>query len=300
MMGGKRYTNDRYKPVSDVSCLTINDKIETFTSFADPLPNAVTDACVTTDKLGKFIYLIGGSNSDDLSQYSGRMAMMFDVENSTWSELPPFLTKRIGSGCFYLNDILYVTGGFAISTFGNTECLDLSNTSGQWNDCQPELPHKGLLSQYTVIDQTAWLTGGIDASLLYLKTMHYWKKGMLEWARKRDMDDGHADHGVTNDGRFIYVIGGAMAWASVEVYDTKTDRWQHLQLLPYSMLSISAFYLPWGQIVVTGRDGFTFPPLKMNKINVYNITSNTWATHRIAPQHTDASVVAIPSQKSMP
>eukprot|EP01084_Bolivina_argentea_P244370 409384_1 len=80
--------------------ITASNKVIEQIGSQYPKPDATNDECFTTDKINRYIYVIGGSNGN--SQV--RAFQIFDTLTNKWSQGPSLNQARAGGGCMCYKD----------------------------------------------------------------------------------------------------------------------------------------------------------------------------------------------------
>ena len=278
VLGG--YNEDETE-LSTVQLIYFDNGTITGVDKAPDLPYQMADASVVTDENGQVFAV---ANRDlDLS-YSDRgliWGLASDFKHKRWNKMPKPMIKRVAPITFKLSNVLYLTGGP-----GYMECIDLKDINSGWKNCGPSFPQSISEASSCVMDDWAWFSGGLDGFYSHTSAVYRWKPDD-GWERMTNMSKERISHGMTSDGKRIYVIGGLGIWTNVDVFDPADNRWYVLSELSVPLFHIGAVYLPWGQIIVPGGrglepgDSFSDPYVARNVIYLYDILEDSWSSSSV-------------------
>jgi hypothetical protein len=103
--------------------LAFNAKSQSFWQDLTPLPVAVTNNAVTAAKVGNKPYVYSFAGMDSTKTWSGihLNAWRLDVENETWSALPPIpdaVGGKIAAAASTVKNKIYIIGGYHVASNG--------------------------------------------------------------------------------------------------------------------------------------------------------------------------------------
>lgn len=201
----------------------------------------------------------------------------FDISANTWIKLANMpevrgnLTIAEASGKIYA-----IGGGGGAVTKTNYEyspetdtwqTLDSMPTARQHIDCG-------------VVDNKIYVIGGITSFTNITKKNEVYDTETNTWSEKTPISSLRNNPAIVTKDSLIYVIGGAGSeksiWttiATVECYNTKTDKWTTKSDLPNPLFAPGAVVVENKIIVLGGQDQ---SGKSLSSVLIYDIESDTW------------------------
>jgi len=199
---------------------------------------------------GDEIFVIGGQTGSFAGGYiSTGVVEVYNTATGTWTEKTAMPTARGWGSCSFINDTIFVFGGYSSLNKGNHKevekyCLDTDTWSSD-----PDMPNYRYNHVNAVVNNSIYLIGGwilgnyVEEYDLETKT----------WYTKASMPTSRGGSGCdTLDGK-IYVIGGRGGDSDeFEVYDPATDIWDTLPPLPTPREGLVAAFVDGEFFTITG------------------------------------------------
>ncbi|GBM18735.1 Beta-scruin [Araneus ventricosus] len=203
--------------------------------------------------------------------------------NQEWNVAPYFLEILSQSSCCDLNGCILLLGGlnpFKPDDFVlSSSIFEFHESSQTWryygSMLEPRCYHAACF-----VDSFLYVTGGYsalrrrDGEMLAIPSTDRLDIRTTLWKRCSDMKIARASHAIVALEKRLYVFGGRNSFgsiiASVEMYDTETDLWIEITLLPRPSMGLSATCVS-NQVWILGgiaedeeksfiSDVFTFTP----------------------------------------
>ncbi len=206
----------------------------------------------------------------------------YDIPSDTWIKLANMPEAKGNLAVAEASGEIYaIGGGFTKTNFKYTpetdtwQTLDSMPTARQHIDC-------------AVVDNKIYVIGGITSFTNITKKNEMYDPETNSWSEKAPIPTLRNNPAIVTKDSLIYVIGGAGSersiWetmATVECYNTKTDKWTTKADMPFVLFKPGAVVVD-NKIVVLG--GQTQRGKSLSSVLIYDIESDTWESTTPLPQ----------------
>lgn len=189
-----------------------------------------------------------------------RTAEAFDPSESTWREIQPMFTARIGAAGIKYRDFIWVAGGMTKSKkelfSKNVECYDPVKNS--WLKIDPLNSPRCFATLYVVSD-CLYVIGGASTtenSTDSIDSIDIWDPHLCVWKEEAKMSIARHGHCTASIGAQLLIIGGVTTvfmktLSSVECYCCEQGKWiKGVSPLPYAISGHSTVTLPPANLLV--------------------------------------------------
>ena len=145
----------------------------------------------------------------------------------------------------------------------------------------PRLPSSQVNASVAVIDNTIFLVGGDNYFHAVNDLKCYTLGGKQLWERRSSFHQARKGAALAVLSKHIYVIGGfrgspSACLQSVECYDSESNSWSVVGALQFPRGYAGAAASKDHIFVVGGADNDSLHSRKLNSVEMYNPSSNTW------------------------
>uniref|UniRef100_A0A131YK73 Kelch repeat containing protein n=1 Tax=Rhipicephalus appendiculatus TaxID=34631 RepID=A0A131YK73_RHIAP len=188
------------------------------------------------------IVLLGGINLSALGEVlTGCLVLRYNLEENEWRRCNMMPLPRYGHRCVFLNNEIYVIGGFdnRDATYGlrmsTSFCFRYHTQTGEWNVVAP-LRHARGYHNVAVLNNAIYAVGGVDANDLLLSSVERYDREEDTWVvLEKGLYCGRMGMGVAAFQGCLWVVGGIVqiaglqtcSTAYVEIYNPATDQWTY-------------------------------------------------------------------------
>ncbi|XP_014606713.1 PREDICTED: uncharacterized protein LOC106788191 [Polistes canadensis] len=203
------------------------------------------------------MFAIGGQDKNGIAL---RTAEAFDPSESTWREIQPMFTARIGAAGIKYRDFIWVAGGMTKSKkelfSKNVECYDPVKNS--WLKIDPLNSPRCFATLYVVSD-CLYVIGGASTtenSTDSIDSIDIWDPHLCVWKEEAKMSIARHGHCTASIGAQLLIIGGVTTvfmktLSSVECYCCEQGKWiKGVSPLPYAISGHSTVTLPPANLLV--------------------------------------------------
>ncbi|XP_049521145.1 titin isoform X4 [Dermacentor silvarum] len=185
------------------------------------------------------IVLLGGINLSALGEVlTGCLVLRYNLEENEWRRCNMMPLPRYGHRCVFLNNEIYVIGGFdnRDATYGlrmsTSFCFRYHTQTGEWNVVAP-LRHARGYHNVAVLNNAIYAVGGVDANDLLLSSVERYDREEDTWVvLEKGLYCGRMGMGVAAFQGCLWVVGGIVqiaglqtcSTAYVEIYNPATDQ----------------------------------------------------------------------------
>ncbi|KAH6935993.1 hypothetical protein HPB50_012201 [Hyalomma asiaticum] len=185
------------------------------------------------------IVLLGGINLSALGEVlTGCLVLRYNLEENEWRRCNMMPLPRYGHRCVFLNNEIYVIGGFdnRDATYGlrmsTSFCFRYHSQTGEWNVVAP-LRHARGYHNVAVLNNAIYAVGGVDANDLLLSSVERYDREEDAWVvLEKGLYCGRMGMGVAAFQGCLWVVGGIVqiaglqtcSTAYVEIYNPSTDQ----------------------------------------------------------------------------
>lgn len=202
------------------------------------------------------------------------------VDGGEWATRAALLEANSELAFAELNGRIYLLGGYPANrqTTRSVQVYDIA--SNRW-EFGPPLPQPNNHGMAAGVNGRVYLIGGqrdADAPT-YVDTVYELNPAAGAWVEKARMPTARsAGVAVVHDGK-IYVAGGRPPRGSdFAVYDTRSDSWQVLPVLPTQRNHFTGAAINGRIHFVGGRQGEGLSPLMTTAHEVFDPQSGSWTT----------------------
>ncbi|MDA1088130.1 MAG: hypothetical protein O2901_14095 [Verrucomicrobia bacterium] len=197
---------------------------------------------------------------------------VYDPVADRWRVGPPMRAARAGCHAAALNRELYMIGG-SLPGAGFLDRVEIySPEQDAWRDAPP-LPDKREDMGVVSIEDKLYVIGGVRHALR--ADVFIFDRREQLWTHGAPMPAPRRSFAVAAEGARVWCIGGVGQQGyldSVEVYDTRTDRWTTGPRLPHAGAWMGAAVLD-GRLYVAGGADYDDEKKRYNwRGNVYALT----------------------------
>ena len=250
-----------------------NIKNDTWKTVA-PLPQPLhhTAASNFNDK----IYVIGGSSSPIDNWIPSNKLFIYDPIEDKWIEGKPMPTARGAINANFVNEILYVIGGY-----GSSQIVDVNEAydplSNEWIS-KSSMPTPRHHAASAVVDDQLFVIGGRTVGLYPIVNTNITERyDPIEdkWMTLESMPSERSGISAAsiNNTTTIYVFGGedlTKTYNNNEKYDVKSNEWESQEPLPTPRHGLAAVSTNDDKIYVIG--GGPASGLSVTSVNeIFNI-----------------------------
>ncbi|XP_069816689.1 kelch-like protein 40 [Dendropsophus ebraccatus] len=233
------------------------------------------------------IFVAGGlyyneDNKDDpLSSYF----LQFDHLDSEWLGMPPVPSARCLFGFGEAENSIYLIGGKELKegeqTLDSVLCYD--RPSFKWGESDP-LPYQVYGHAVVSHENLVYVIGGKDADKKCLNRLCVYNPKKFEWKDLAPMKTARSLFGATLHNGKIYVAAGVTdtgLTATMEVYDTKANKWEDFTEFPQersslSLVSMDGTLYAIGGFATVENENEELVPTELNDIWRYNEDEKKW------------------------
>ncbi|KAK2583127.1 hypothetical protein KPH14_009152 [Odynerus spinipes] len=203
------------------------------------------------------MYAIGGQDRNGIAL---RSAEAFDPLESTWREIQPMCTARVGPAGIKYRDFIWVAGGMTKSKkelfSKDVECYDPMKNS--WLKMEPLSSPRCFATLYVVSD-CLYAIGGAsitENSTDSIDCIDIWDPHLCVWKEEAKMSIARHGHCTASIGAQLLIIGGVTTvymktLSSVECYCCEQGKWiKGVSPLPYAISGHSTVTLPPANLLV--------------------------------------------------
>ncbi|KAL2716917.1 uncharacterized protein V1478_012617 [Vespula squamosa] len=203
------------------------------------------------------MYAIGGQDRNGIAL---RSAEAFDPLESTWREIQPMCTARVGAAGIKYRDFIWVAGGMTKSKkelfSKDVECYDPIKNS--WLKMEPLSSPRCFATLYVVSD-CLYAIGGASTtenSTDSIDRIDIWDPHLCVWKEEAKMSIARHGHCTASIGAQLLIIGGVTTvfmktLSSVECYCCEQGKWiRGVSPLPYAISGHSIVTLPPANLLV--------------------------------------------------
>ncbi|XP_047344829.1 uncharacterized protein LOC124947140 [Vespa velutina] len=203
------------------------------------------------------MYAIGGQDRNGIAL---RSAEAFDPLESTWREIQPMCTARVGAAGIKYRDFIWVAGGMTKSKkelfSKDVECYDPIKNS--WLKMEPLNSPRCFATLYVVSD-CLYAIGGASTtenSTDSIDRIDIWDPHLCVWKEEAKMSIARHGHCTASIGAQLLIIGGVTTvfmktLSSVECYCCEQGKWiRGVSPLPYAISGHSTVTLPPANLLV--------------------------------------------------
>lgn len=210
--------------------------------------------------------------------YNGAYSKEFYVYapfTDTWTKLADLPEARSNLAMATVKGKIYAIGG---DRFTNTNYVYTPETN-KW-ETLASMPTKRQHVDCGVVDNEIFVMGGITSYSAITKKNEIYDTETNTWSERASLPTLRNNPAIVTLDSFIYVIGGGGAtndiWkpiATVECYNTKTDKWSSKKDLPNVLFKPGALIVN-NKIVVLG--GQNAASLSLSQILIYDAINDNW------------------------
>ena len=212
---------------------------------------------ITATNIGDDIYVVGGF---DVSGDASDVVEVYNVKNNSWKSIAPLPQALHHSAVTSYDGKIYVVGGFFSREWIPTNQLFIYDPiKNQWTEGKSMPTPRGALNALFV-KGTLYAVGGQDEARI-LNINEAYDPLTDTWISKAPMLTGRHHAASTTVDNKIYVTGGRTAGSSPivnvnvnEMYDTETEKWTAVGLMPSKRSGIAAAAINNSFFVFGGED----------------------------------------------
>jgi N-acetylneuraminic acid mutarotase len=216
------------------------------------------------------IYVIGGSSTTIDNWIPSDKLFIYDPVKDKWIEDKPMPTARGAMNANFVNEILYVIGGY-----GSSQILDVNQaydpSSNEWIS-KKSMPTPRHHAASAVVDDQLFVIGGRTVGLYPIVNTNITERydpNDDKWITLEPMPSKRSGISAAsiNNTTTIYVFGGedlTKTYNNNEKYDVKSNKWESQEPLPTARHGLSAVSVN-DKIYVIG--GGSEPGLSVTSVN---------------------------------
>ncbi|KAH8040804.1 hypothetical protein HPB51_012974 [Rhipicephalus microplus] len=231
-----------------------------------------------------------------LFEFAGCLVLRYNLEENEWRRCNMMPLPRYGHRCVFLNNEIYVIGGFdnRDATYGlrmsTSFCFRYHTQTGEWNVVAP-LRHARGYHNVAVLNNAIYAVGGVDANDLLLSSVERYDREEDTWiVLEKGLYCGRMGMGVAAFQGCLWVVGGIVqiaglqtcSTAYVEIYNPATDQWTYAaNYLPSPRTCVSLLNVNDSELYCFGGIfyncvGPTRKLLTIDDILVYSDNKKVW------------------------
>ncbi|WP_018232554.1 Kelch repeat-containing protein [Thioalkalivibrio thiocyanodenitrificans] len=243
-----------------------------------PLPDARTEVSVATD--GKRIFLGGGFvQSGERRADAPRAVYVYEPAADTWSHLTDLPEGVNHAGLVYLDDRLYVVGGYRENTFEPIDTLRIFDlTAEQWSEGAP-LPTARGAHATVVLDGRIHAIGGRTHDRADVGAHEAYDSATDAWASLAPLPTPRNHHaGAVVDGSIVVLAGrddDSFEMTVNEIYDPQADQWRTGAPVPTGRSGVAAAVLD-GHVYLFGGETFVPRRRTFDEAERYDPRTDAW------------------------
>ncbi|XP_056374827.1 kelch-like protein 40 [Hyla sarda] len=233
------------------------------------------------------IFVAGGlyyneeSKEDPLSSYF----LQFDHMESDWLGMPPVPSARCLFGLGESENSIYLIGGKELKegeqSLDSVLCYD--RPSFKWGESDP-LPYQVYGHAVVSHENLVYVIGGKGADKKCLNRLCVYNPKKFEWKDLAPMKTARSLFGATLHNGKIYIAAGVTdtgLTSTMEVYDTKTNKWEDFTEFPQersslSLVSMDGTLYAIGGFATVENENEELVPTELNDIWRYNEDEKKW------------------------
>ncbi|XP_012156945.1 kelch-like protein 17 [Ceratitis capitata] len=148
---------------------------------------------------GENLIFIGGKSNEERTAE----VKSWNLRTKTWTQLPRMNCPRIAHSVVLLDDIIYVIGGWNISSAMNT--VDVFSFTGEWHSVKAMNVSRALAAAVT-LNGNIFVMGGQNATNV-LNSVERYDPTSNVWTLCANMNNEYTSHGAAVHKGFIFVVG---------------------------------------------------------------------------------------------
>ena len=230
------------------------------------------------------IYYISGNIST--SNYNNTTDVL-DLETNTWIQKTPIPSPRTNATCQLYNGKIYCIGGKNSSGYLNTiDIYDIESDTWSAGTNMPTV-REGLSS--VIYNGKIYCVGGYYDK--YHDTIEVYDIESDSWSTiSTPMINGRTEMTVQLYNGKIYCIGGrrySSCCKTIEIYDIELDKWSTGANIPTPRIQFSSVLYNGKIYCFGGNNSNSSNKIIYNKVEVYDIESDSWLTLKDMPETRD-------------
>ncbi|EDV26409.1 uncharacterized protein TRIADDRAFT_22276 [Trichoplax adhaerens] len=183
------------------------------------------------------LYTLSGNRNHIISNQMS----CYDVITKSWSAFPSVQTPRLEASICYLNQLLFVIGGYKIDYNRYTRSSRIAESydtdTGLWTALSP-MNEKRFGAGIATMDGLIYIVGGLSydssSTINFLNSGEYYNPKDNTWTPIRNMNYHRYKLGLVALNGYLFAIGGksydfecgnSFVTNSVERYDPEADEW---------------------------------------------------------------------------